>query len=418
MGLLKTLSMRASTIGLAAAALLIAVSLASSPARAESDEDRAKARELADQGKAALQRKDFAAAADLFRRAGALVSAPTLELGRARAEVGLGHLAAARDIYANITEKQLDPASPPAFFKAVSDAVEELAVLELRLPRVVVIVHGPPPTEVEVTIDGAPLSKEDGARHFVDPGKHLARASAPDFRAEEASFTASEGVVSKVQLDLSPDPIGPRQRPTTVGFALIGLGVGALAAGGAVGAFALRDRGELYGRCPDGHCSELDREKIDSYHRFTKLAWPALAVGAASAGVGTALYLSSDREGAALPTKLGPGLLGAGVAGLAFGAVSGIVTLGLRPDSAVSCPEGVCPQDLQDRLDSYHALGLLSIVALATGGSAALAGGLLILLPKDKPASAPAPSARRRRAPEVTFAPTIGPGFIGVSGRF
>jgi hypothetical protein len=65
--------------------------MATRVAQAEpSDADRATARVLAHEGFDAQQRGDYSVAADRFLRADALVHAPTLLLGLARAQVGLG----------------------------------------------------------------------------------------------------------------------------------------------------------------------------------------------------------------------------------------------------------------------------------------------------------------------------------------
>src|SRR5580658_8764412 len=79
-------------------------------ARAEpSDADRATARSLAHEGFDAQQHGQFAVAADRFSRAEALVHAPTLLLGLARAEVGLGSLLAAHETYERILREPLPP---------------------------------------------------------------------------------------------------------------------------------------------------------------------------------------------------------------------------------------------------------------------------------------------------------------------
>jgi hypothetical protein len=364
------------------AALLAAISLFSRAALAVPEEDRDKARKLADQGKAALARKDYAVAADLFTRASAIISAPTLELGRARAEVGLGHFRAARQIYASIADKPVDPSAPPAFGKAVSEAAAELAELDQRMPSVRISIQGPAAKEAEVLLDGAPLPKpEPNGVRLLDPGPHVARASAPDFGPAEASFTAKEGVVSQIQLDLEAKLFAAKHRRTMLSSALLGLGVGSLAVGGATGALFLKDRSDP---------------------RPAWLALPALGVGVIGVGVGTGLFISSNREGGLLPVKLGPGLFGAGIAGLGFGAASGFISLAEK---------------------STPALGTVAIISLATGSAATLTGTLLILLAKE----APKPPTEAERLPrsktasrgtEITVAPYLGPGIGGVYGRF
>src|SRR4051812_12304383 len=74
----------------ALAAFGLASTLLAGPALAEpSDADRATALTLAQEGREALAKNDFATARDRFARADALVHAPTLLLGLARSQVGL-----------------------------------------------------------------------------------------------------------------------------------------------------------------------------------------------------------------------------------------------------------------------------------------------------------------------------------------
>jgi hypothetical protein len=371
MGLLKRVT--APMVCRLSAALLAAFSLFSRPSLAAPDDDRDKARKLADQGKAALARKDYAAAADFFGAASVLFSAPTLELGRARAEVGLGNFHAARRIYSSIAKTSVDPSAPPAFTKAVSEAATELAELDLRMPSVRIAIQGPLLKETQVLLDGAPLPPpEPSGLRLLDPGPHVARASAPDFRPAEVSFMATEGVVSQIQLDLEAKLFATRQRRTMVSSALLGVGVGSLAVGSAAGAFFLKDRSDP---------------------RPAWLALPALGTGVVGVAVGTGLFISSNREGGLLPAKVGPGLFGAGIAGLGFGAAGGFISLAEK---------------------SNPALGVLALASLATGGVATLSGTLLVLLTKEEPR----PPEAASRGLEVTVAPYVGPGIAGVDGRF
>src|SRR3954471_15087061 len=85
-------------------------------ARAEpSASDRATARVLADEAGEALDQKNYEVAADRFGGADALVHAPTLLLGLARAEVGLGKLVEASENYQRIVREGVTPGAPAAF---------------------------------------------------------------------------------------------------------------------------------------------------------------------------------------------------------------------------------------------------------------------------------------------------------------
>jgi hypothetical protein len=113
------------------------------PAFAQTDSDKATARELAKEGAEALEKKDFARAADRFARADKIFHAPTLVLGLARAQVGLGRLVEAQENYHSVLREELPPNPPEAFLQAVTDARKELAALTPQVPWVILSVEGP-----------------------------------------------------------------------------------------------------------------------------------------------------------------------------------------------------------------------------------------------------------------------------------
>src|SRR6185295_14624265 len=102
-------------------------------AAAQSDADRIEARHLFDEGQDALDRQDFSTAEDRFRRAYALVPAPTLRLGLARAQAALGRLVAAEETYTAIVREGAPATASKAFRDAVKDAEKELEALDVRL---------------------------------------------------------------------------------------------------------------------------------------------------------------------------------------------------------------------------------------------------------------------------------------------
>ena len=101
-----------------AVAASLALVTAAPMARAQSDADRATARELGQQGFQALDAKDYKTAEDRLRRADQLVHAPTLLLGLARAEAGLHRYVHAQETYQRIIREGVAraggvPASSP-----------------------------------------------------------------------------------------------------------------------------------------------------------------------------------------------------------------------------------------------------------------------------------------------------------------
>src|SRR5437763_17177259 len=119
------------------ASLLVVLALAPAPAFAGdvSDVDRATARALTLEGYEALDRKDYATAADRFTRADAMYHVPTVTLGLAHAEVGLGKLVSALASYSRIMREGVPANAPPAFTKAVDDARREIESLTQRIPN-------------------------------------------------------------------------------------------------------------------------------------------------------------------------------------------------------------------------------------------------------------------------------------------
>jgi hypothetical protein len=106
---------------------------------------------------------------------------------------------------------------------------------------------------------------------------------------------------------------------------------------------------------------------------------------------------------------------GVGGAGLIVGSVTGILALGAHSDLEDQCPNGHCkPADgseahqMQSDLSRYHTFGTISgvgfIVALAGAGT-----GAVLLVTGS--AAAPGP-------PKAAMWPVVGPGEVGVAGRF
>ncbi|MEO7330652.1 MAG: hypothetical protein ABI193_18905 [Minicystis sp.] len=312
------------------AALLLGVSLTPALASAQtSDADRATARNLASEGQDALEKNDFTTAADRFSRADALIHAPTLLLGLAHAQIGLGKLVTAQETYARIVREGVPPRSPPAFAKAVKDAARELDALGPRIPTVIIQVSGANGASgASVTLDGALVpSAALGVKRPVDPGKHTIRASAPGLSTSEVTLTLREGKSESVTLALTP---------------------------------ASADTPPV---APPPHSAP-----------------PLVVSGGAPPAV--------ERKGGTSTQKiLGVSALGLGGAGLILGGVTGLLALGKHKQLKKDCPGGVCPASAQPTLDDYHLMGTLSTVGFIVGGVGVAGGAVLFLTaPSTKPA--------------------------------
>lgn len=382
-------------LAVAATALLVAA-----PARGQSDEDRATARTLGEEGYAALERDEHGRAAELFRKADALWHAPTLTLGLARANVGLGRLVTAHEIYVRIVREELPAGAPAAFRRAAEEARQELDDLARALPGVILEVS---PATAQVTLDGAQVpSAAFGVRRYVDPGSHQVAAVAPGHVAGSARFSVEKGATVRLALRLEPvAPEAPRVAVTPppswhppVGFAGLGVGVAgaALAVSGLVMASSIDQRQGLHG--------------------FTGVAFGVSALGLAAGS----FALATAPAGAFSPSgsSAGAALLGVGGAGVALGAVLGGLALDLDSELAVTCPKTQCPTTAIPTLDSYDRTRNLGLVGLLAGGAALAAGAVVLLVPSPgkKAPSPPTPAAGARLLLHV------GPAAVGIQGSF
>ncbi len=333
--------------------LIFASALAVSAEAAEpSEADRATARGLTIEGYEALDRKDYAIAIDRFQRADALYHVPTVALGLAHAEIGLGKLVSALATYSGIVREGVPAKASPAFAKAVEDARRELDALASRVPNVILTVgQAPGPPGVKVTLDGVEVpSAALGVKRPVDPGTHHVRATAPGFAATELTVNVLEGKTEAVSLDLKaeapvalplpppaivvpppspfvvipppaprppPPPVSTAQR--TAGFVLVGVGAAGLVVGGISGGLAVAKHSSLTTACPGGNCFVSQQASLQSdvntYHALATASTAGIVAGAAVLATGLIVVLTAPRSQpgreAAVAPVIGLGYLGA-----------------------------------------------------------------------------------------------------------
>jgi hypothetical protein len=307
--------------------LLLALSLltAALPAAAQSDADRATARALSAEGHEAYDRKDYAVAADRFARADGLVHAPTLALGLARAQAGLGKLVAAQETYRRIVREGVPKGAPKPFFKALEEAGQEAAALSPRVPFLLLRVEGAP--AAKVTIDDVEVpALALGVKRATDPGAHLIRASAEGFLLAEAHLTLAEGKTETVTLTLTPAPLAAPRTPAappsaaqrTAGIAVMGVGAAGLILGAVTGSMALGKHGALAEACtlPGGRCPASAKGDLDAYNTFGLVSTTGFVAGGAAAAAGLVLLLTAPKAKPPAAGVLAP-VIGAGYLGVA-----------------------------------------------------------------------------------------------------
>jgi hypothetical protein len=312
-----------------------------------SDADKATARDLTIEGYAALEKKDFTTAADRFARADALYHAPTITLGLARAQVGLGKLLSAQELYSRVTHETVPPSAPAAFTNAVADAQRELAALVPRVPSVIINVKGP--DAPKVTLDGAVVPVAAlGVKRAADVGKHVIHVEAAGFAPADATVTLAEGRIETVTVELkpgagpAPTPAGPgpatgpaagappvaggapapdtggssTQKTAGIAVAVVG-GVG-LVVGAVTGGLALSKHSTLSTSCPMGHCPSNEKTgtlggDVSSYNTMGAISTAGFIAGGALAVTGLVVIFTAPkaRRMGALTPLIGPGYVGA-----------------------------------------------------------------------------------------------------------
>jgi PEGA domain len=298
----------------------LAVVLSAAVVHAEpSASDRATARVLADEAGEALDQKNYEVAADKFGRAEALVHAPTLLLGLARAEVGLHKFVEANENYQRILREGVAPGSPPSFAKALQDAQREMKAITPKLAWVTVTLKEPP-TSV-VTVDGVELPKAAmDVKRAVNPGSHVLKGTADGYNPTTTTIEVKEGESKAVTLAL--DPLSGSAQPATA---------------------------------TPPPASDVD------------VTAPAPSADA------------SDASGASRQRTFGFIGLGVGAAGLVVGGVAGLVAIGRHNTLESDCPNGKCPPNGQTTIDSFRSMATISTVGFVVGALAAAGGGALLL---------------------------------------
>lgn len=328
--------------------LALAVASWAPNGHAASDEQRAAARSLAEQGAHAFSERRFGDAVDRFERAQALIHSPVHLLFIARASVELGQLVKAQETYIKITRENLASGAPPAFANAVEQAHEELEVLKPRIPRATVRIVAPAGTSPELFIDGTPIpSVLVGVPVPLDPGQHTFEVRSEGASPTQQELSLVEGQVTELELTLGPatGAVTPAPEGTTpvegsgstsnleqddlmrygayagFGIGVVGIGVGTVFLLSAQ--TAKQDADDLFNECNPG-CSTAEQDRVQGRlddeakdNTIALVSYMGAGVGIAAGVTLLLLSTSDDRAEAATQPRIVPYFAGTsfGVAG-------------------------------------------------------------------------------------------------------
>lgn len=342
---------------MAALAAMVSLAPATLAQSNPTDADRATARQLGQEGFAALDAKDYKTAQDRLRRADQLVHAPTLLLGLARAFAGEHKYVRAQESYQRIIREGVAPGAPEAFKQALEAAKAEVGAIMPLVGGVNIIVTaaggGADPQNIKVTVDEVPINAASlGVKRAIDPGEHDLIATADGYKQVELKFTVPEGGSLDVPVALEKDPNAvvtpptptgtatgtvppppptttgpippppppPPQSPSLVPWIVMGIGGVGLVTGAITGGIALGDHGTLTSGsnpCKGGTCPPSQSSELSSYHTVGDISTAGFIVGGAGVAAGIVLLLVQPKASAEVRTGLqvtpvvGPGSLGA-----------------------------------------------------------------------------------------------------------
>jgi hypothetical protein len=350
-----------SFLSVAALAAFISLAPATLAQSNPTDADRATARQLGQEGFAALDAKDYKTAQDRLRRADQLVHAPTLLLGLARAFAGERKFVRAQESYQRIIREGVAPGAPEAFKQALEAAKAEVGAIMPLVGGVNIIVTaagGLEPQNIKVNVDEVPINAASlGVRRAIDPGEHVLIATADGYKQVELKFTVPEGGSVDVPVALEKDPNAVIPAPTATGTAT--------------------GTGTVTPPLPTGTIPPPPPPPPES---------PSIAPWI---------------------------VMGIGGVGLVTGAITGGIALGDHGTLNTACGKNPCPQTESGELSSYHTVGGISTAAFIVGGVGVAAGVVLLLI---QPKATVGMTAAPRTGFQVT--PVVGPGSLGAIGTF
>ena len=266
-----------------------------------------------------------------------------INLGRCREREG--KLASALGLFADAAKLNRDARDNGRKDQLAAYIDKLTEPLAPRVPRVTITVSGPPPAELSLVRDGAPMPASAlGQSLPFDPGDHVIVGRAPGYLEKSTAFTVKEGERREITITLeksnAPD-IGAPPIPdanarssgagapaesrgmggqSIAGITLIAIGGGGLVAGGVLAGLAGAKAGEVpegceqvgY-TCPNDADRDTANDASSSGQTFLTGSIVGFAAGAALVATGAIVFATDSNERVALLPWIGRDVAGGGV---------------------------------------------------------------------------------------------------------
>lgn len=243
---------------LASLGIALATSMIAPAPRAQAQPEGADAPtpdQLFEAGVEASRARRWDVAVDAFSRVYDLTGRAEVLLNLAAVELQVGRLVAAAATYRRFLRQTSSSDDPSLRVEAAT----ALAAVEVRIPRVSILVRGQIGADHRIEIDGEELSRlaTVGGAVPIDPGAHIVVMRRGDDEVARAGFAVAEGDETEVTLapraldTIGRAPPGARRAwlaPTLVGAALV-----ALVTGLAIGLSARSEPDYVDGNVPPGY---------------------------------------------------------------------------------------------------------------------------------------------------------------------
>jgi hypothetical protein len=325
--------------------------------------DIATARALAIEGLELADADKCEAAIDKLARAEAVYHAPTT-LGRiGECQIALGKLVAGTEALRRVVNEPLAPRASRAFHAARKRAATVLEAALPRLPTLIVQVSAPPGRTARVAVDGEQIPAAAlGFPRPADPGERVVTASADGCRDATVAVTLKEGrrETVRIALEEAAEAPAPSAAPVAV---------------------------TASPRPPDA----------------LPLPWPAASSAAPAQARGSRDHTAAWALG------------GVGAAGLAVGAVYGILAIRRKSALDEQCEVKRCPIAARPDIDALETYTTVSTVGFAFGAAGSAAALTLLLWPSGDEPHRDVRAPVRARAGVRPFAAA---GAVGVAGAF